>query len=77
MSDASVSPNGRTAYLRARLLDPASGLDRPGALLTESNRILDLGPDLFKDGVPEGVSVVDCGGHCLAPERQTHIGPRR
>ena len=58
---------GKTAYLGARLLDPASGLDQPGALLTEGNRILDLGPDLFGDGVPEGLRVVDCGGHCLAP----------
>ncbi len=57
----------RTAYLGARLLDPASGLDSPGALLTEGPRIADLGPRLFNDGVPEGIAVVDCGGHCLAP----------
>jgi dihydroorotase len=57
----------RTAYLGARLLDPASGLDAPGALLTEGTRIADLGPRLFNDGVPEGIDVVDCGGLCLAP----------
>ncbi len=55
------------AYVNARLLDPASGLDGPGALLTEGRRIADLGPALFADGAPEGVEVVDCGGHCLAP----------
>ncbi len=58
---------GRTAYVNARLLDPASGLDSPGALLVEGARIADLGPDLFADGVPEGIRSVDCGGHCLAP----------
>ena len=58
---------GRVAYVNARLVDPASGLDAPGALLTEGRRIADLGPGLFADGVPEGVAAVDCGGHCLAP----------
>ena len=60
-------PPGRTAWVNARLVDPASGLDAPGALLTEGRRIADLGARLFADGVPEGVEVVDCGGHCLAP----------
>ncbi len=57
----------RTAYLNARLLDPESGLDGPGALLTEGAEIADLGPALFANGVPEGIAVVDCEGHCLAP----------
>ncbi len=57
----------RTAYVNARLLDPESGLDIEGALLTERRRIIDLGPGLFADGAPEGITVVDCGGHCLAP----------
>src|SRR5260221_7429898 len=57
----------RIAYVNARLLDPASGLDVPGALLTEGRKILDLGPRLFNAGRPEGVITVDCGGKCLAP----------
>ena len=57
----------RTAYINARLLDPESGLDSPGALLTEHGRIADLGPGLFADGVPDGLTAIDCGGHCLAP----------
>ncbi len=60
-------PKHRTAYVNARLLDPASGLDAPGALLAEDGRISDLGPGLFTDGVPEGIQKVDCGGACLAP----------
>lgn len=55
------------AYLNARLLDPATGLDTPGALLTTGDQIADVGPKLFAGGVPSGVEVVDCGGHCLAP----------
>ncbi len=57
----------RVAYLNARLLDPESGLDAPGALLTEGTRIADFGPRLFNEGPPEGVTKVDCGGACLAP----------
>jgi dihydroorotase len=56
-----------TAYVSARLLDPDSRLDAPGAVLVEGGRIADLGPRLFADGVPEGIRRVDCGGHCLAP----------
>ena len=62
-----MSAGKRRAYLNARLADPASGLDGPGALLTEGPEIADLGPGLFTDGVPEGIEAVDCGGHCLAP----------
>ncbi len=58
---------GRVAYVNARLLNPASGLDAPGGLLTDGKLIADFGPGLFDAGVPEGAEVVDCAGHCLAP----------
>jgi dihydroorotase len=48
----------------ARLLDPASGLDAPGALLVRDGVILDHGANL---GMPEGATVVDCAGACVAP----------
>lgn len=57
----------RTAFVNARLLDPASGYDQPGNLLVEDGKIVDLGPELFKDGVPEGVETVECGGKVLCP----------
>ena len=57
----------RVAYVNARLLDPASGVDAPGGLLAENGRIADVGPGLFADGAPEGAMVVDCRGSCLAP----------
>jgi len=65
--DPKAPPPGRVTYTGARLLDPESGLDAPGALLTEGRQIVDLGPRLFADGVPEGIEVVDCAGHLLAP----------
>ena len=56
-----------TAFVNARLLDPDSGLDAPGALLVKNGAIADFGPGLFADGAPDGIATVDCGGHCLAP----------
>jgi dihydroorotase len=64
---ARAGANGRTAFVNARLLDPASGLDAPGALLVENERVADLGPGLFASGVPGGIAAIDCRGHYLAP----------
>ncbi|MEO0035484.1 MAG: hypothetical protein RLZZ501_1507 [Pseudomonadota bacterium] len=58
---------GLVAYVNARLLDPARGLDAKGALLTNGETIADVGPGLFQGGVPSGIEVVDCAGLCLAP----------
>lgn len=62
-----ASGAARIAYVNARLIDPASGFDAAGALLTEDGRIADLGAGLFSDGVAEGIETVDCGGMVLAP----------
>lgn len=62
-----VPADRKVAYVNARLLDPESGLDVKGALLTQGSNIADFGEGLFAKGVPEGVEVVDCGGHLLTP----------
>lgn len=64
---AKPNASGLVAYVNARLLDPASGLDARGALLTQGESIADFGPGLFQGGVPSDIPVVDCGGACLAP----------
>ncbi len=53
-----------TLFTSARLLDPASGLDTPGALLVRDGVILDHGGNL---GRPDDAITVDCAGACLAP----------
>lgn len=58
---------GLVAYVNARLLDPATGLDSKGAVLTNGENIADVGPGLFQGGVPSGIEVVDCRGLCLSP----------
>ena len=67
MTARSVAAEPRVAYVNARLLDPSSGLDQPGGLLTEGERIADFGPHLRADAAPGDAEVVDCGGFCLAP----------
>ncbi len=57
---------GRVLFDHVRLLDPASGLDRPGRLLVCDGRIEDL--DLPADAAaPDGATVIDGGGAVLCP----------
>lgn len=56
-----------TAFINARLLDPARRLDRPGSVLVAAGRIAAVAPTPMPDGLPPDTRVVDCGGHCLAP----------
>ena len=55
-----------TAFLNARLIDPASGKDEPGGLLVTDGMIADLGSHLRRNA-PERAKVVDCKGHVLCP----------
>jgi dihydroorotase len=59
--------SGKTAYVNARLLDPATGLDVAGGLLTEGETIAAVGPAVCADSVPADAEVIDCKGFCLAP----------
>src|SRR6202047_1764367 len=56
--------HARTLFRNARLLDPASDLDRAGDLLVEDGRIAELGGKL---AAARDSEVVDCAGACLAP----------
>jgi dihydroorotase len=55
---------GKIAYVNARLLDPASGLDAQGSLITDGEQIVAFGPDVK---VPADAQTIDCQGACLAP----------
>ncbi len=57
----------RLAFINARLIDPASGLDAAGALYVENGSIRDVGPQLFRDGLPGGAKIIDCKDRVLAP----------
>jgi len=53
-----------TLYKNARLLDPASGMDKKGQLLTKNGQIADIGDNLV---APDNSLVINCEGHCLCP----------
>jgi dihydroorotase len=55
-----------TAFINARLIDPATGRDEPGGLVVTGKTIADLGGHLRRNA-PAGATVVDCGGHVLSP----------
>jgi dihydroorotase len=58
----------KVAYINARLLDPASGLDTTGGVLTQGKTISDFGAGLAKKtGAPKDAEVIDCRGKCLSP----------
>jgi len=57
----------RLALVNARLIDPATGLDAPGGVLIEGERIAHVGPGLSAGSAPDGMELVDCEGLCLAP----------
>ncbi|MCB1490964.1 MAG: dihydroorotase [Rhodobiaceae bacterium] len=58
--------SARTAWLNARVVDPASGYDGPGGLIAEDGVIVAAGRDVTADAVG-GMPVVDCAGAVLAP----------
>ncbi len=49
-------------FTNARLIDPEALTDAPGSLTVEGGLIHATG-----DAAPEGATVIDCGGKCLAP----------
>ncbi|MGQ3113138.1 MAG: dihydroorotase [Brevundimonas sp.] len=54
------------AVINARLLDPASDYDGPGAVLIEDGRIVEVVHGAATER-PSGVEIVDANGLCLAP----------
>ena len=59
--------SARRLFRNARLLDPESGVDAPGDLLIEGDRIAAIGPRLAEAGIDVDVETLECDGLCLAP----------
>ena len=66
MRKTETAPDEATAFLNARLIDPASGKDEPGGLLVKDGVIADLGGHLRRNA-PDRARVIDCKGHVLCP----------
>ena len=64
----SIENNKKIAYVNARVMDPASGTDFVGTLITQGNSVVDLGDSLFSGKVSEYVDeVVDCNNSIIVP----------
>jgi len=66
----------KIAFTNARLIDPNSGLDELGELLTEGKQIKAIGKNLFYDGTPDNALKIDCKGNVLCPgfiDINTHL----
>lgn len=58
---------GRKAYLNARLIDPAQGLDTKGGVVIEDGWILASGPKVTAQAAGSGTAQFDCRGLMLMP----------
>ena len=54
------------AYVNVRLLDPASNLDMvcdsTGGLITRGEKVSEIGPKIFENGISDDIEVIDCLG---------------
>jgi dihydroorotase len=57
----------RRLFCNARLIDPESGRDNIGDLITVDDRIAAIGANISAEGLGPDVEVIDAGGLCLAP----------
>lgn len=60
-------PHERVAYVNARLLDPATGLDAPGGVLTKGRIYRRRRGSFVRRTAPEDAILIDCRGQCLCP----------
>lgn len=67
MSRSAKGPPRPLAVVNARLLDPATKRDERGGVLVQDGAIVDVGPQVGRQGLPEDVERIDAEGHCLAP----------
>ncbi len=61
-----LTSDHRVLYTNARIIDPESGLDALGDLLTIGDSIADAGAGIAAQN-PEVAETIDCGGHVLCP----------
>lgn len=56
-----------TVLQNARIVDPSRNLDELGTLIIKNDRIAASGADARNQGVPEGATIIDCGGKAVLP----------
>ena len=41
--------------------------DSTGGLITRGEKVSEIGPKIFENGISDDIEVIDCLGHCLIP----------
>ncbi|MBC6441435.1 MAG: dihydroorotase [Rhodospirillales bacterium] len=69
MADLTVkkTKTGRIAYVGGRIVDPASGRDEPGGVITDGDTIADLGTHIAQDSLADDIEVINASGLVVAP----------
>jgi dihydroorotase len=67
VADRRTADQRPTVFSRARIVDPARGLDAVGSVIVAEGRILAAGPEVLNQGSPEGWEVVDAEGRIIVP----------
>jgi dihydroorotase len=62
-----AASKNKIVFKNARIIDPYSGFDSFGGLITENKVIKDFGKNLFKNNTPDDALVIDCQKHILCP----------
>jgi dihydroorotase len=57
----------KVVYKNARIIDPESGYDRLGELLTIGDKISDFGENILGSENPSNCEIIDCNGNVLSP----------
>ncbi|MBN9256114.1 MULTISPECIES: dihydroorotase [unclassified Mesorhizobium] len=56
-----------TVFERARVIDPARGIDEIGTVIVTDGKIAAAGKAALNQGTPQGADVVDCSGKAIIP----------
>lgn len=56
-----------TVFQRARIVDPARGMDETGTVIVDGAKIVAAGADALNQGVPDGARVIDGAGKAIIP----------
>lgn len=65
--DSAVPAPPPTAFVNARLVDPAAERPMRGGLLVADGRIAALGASVTPESAPPDARIIDCNGDCLSP----------
>ena len=61
-----ISKDKKILYKNARIIDPETGFDKLGELLTIGDKIADFGQNIAGSGINDA-EIIDCEGHILCP----------